>query len=193
MRLRSLVVGAMVLAFTAVGIAADAAPARRPTRRTPQPVAKSSDEKPLMFGAQVNFADEADLGVGVRAILNLDSVQKGVKAVGSFDYYFPSGYGAWGTDVDVTYFEVNANATYDIPLEDAPITPYFGAGLNFAHSSVDVNTDYYGYDGESSNTDIGLNILGGIVFDTGSLNFFGEAKFEVGGGEQFVITGGIRF
>ena len=38
----------------------------------------------------------------------------------------------------------------------------------------------------------GINLLGGIIFEVGRLNPFLEARFELGGGEQFVATVGLR-
>jgi hypothetical protein len=41
---------------------------------------------------------------------------------------------------------------------------------------------------------VGVNLMGGLNFQTRTrIMPFIEAKFELGGGEQFVLTGGIYF
>ncbi|MBN2369788.1 MAG: outer membrane beta-barrel protein [Vicinamibacteria bacterium] len=138
-------------------------------------------EKTLSGGLQVSYAEDTDLGIGVRGIYNLENVMSGMEAIGSFDYFFPST--EEGFDVDVSYWELNLNVVYNINLENSSIKPYTGAGLNYAHASVE----------GSSESDVGLNILGGAVFGTGSIKPFIEAKIEAGGGEQFIVSGGVRF
>lgn len=138
----------------------------------------SAADKPLSFGLQASYGEEADFAVGARAIYNLEDVHEGLNLVGSFEYYFPSNEG-----IDVTYFEVNGDLHYNIPLEDAKVEPYAGAGLNFARAS---------WDG-GSESEVGLNLIGGINVPAGNLKLFLEAKLEVEGGDQFVVTAGIRF
>jgi opacity protein-like surface antigen len=133
------------------------------------------------FGAQVNWAEDADLGLGARAELPLGLGSEGVLAstylIGSFDYFFPS-------NDNLNYFEFNANVA--VPVDPASaLKPYVGTGLNMARWSVDSPG------GDNSNTDLGLNLLGGIKFALGNLASFAEARLELGGGEQFVLTFGV--
>jgi opacity protein-like surface antigen len=120
------------------------------------------------------------VGLGARLRYDLGDIHEGLGAVGSFDFFFP------GNDVpgvDVSYWELNANATYDIPVQ-ASIKPYAGAGLVFGHVSA----------GSVSDSKVGLNALGGINFKIGEqLKAFVEAKFEIRSGSQFVVSGGVRF
>jgi hypothetical protein len=60
-----------------------------------------------------------------------------------------------------------------------------GAGLNLAHVSVDVP----GVPG-GSDTDLGLNALAGLRFPLGTFSAFAEARAELGGGKQLVLTFG---
>jgi opacity protein-like surface antigen len=141
------------------------------------------------FGVQGNYADDADFGVGARAQFGLDSVQEGLGLVGSFDYYFPGADddSELGVDVDVTYWEINANLVYTL-TKSGSLAPYVGAGLNVAHAGASAESG--GVEVSVDETELGANLLGGVRF---SDRFFAEAKIELSGGEMFVITGGILF
>ncbi len=143
-------------------------------------------EAQVRFGAQGSWADDVDFGVGGRVVFGLNNIIKGTPLEGtaSFDYYFPDG--------PLTYWEINGNVLYAIPGVKGSLAPYVGGGLNVAHASVDLNIP--GISG-ASNTDIGLNIVGGTKFGMQGKRLapFAEVKFELGGGEQFVLTGGVLF
>jgi opacity protein-like surface antigen len=128
------------------------------------------------FGIQGSFGDDADFGIGARVRVPVVSISPAFAVIGSFDYFFPDG--------PVDYWEINANASYTIPGVRGNIMPYAGGGLNIAHASVS------GF----SNTDAGLNLMGGLNFRTsGRLMPYAEIRVELGGGEQFVLTGGLYF
>lgn len=157
--------------------------------------APTTSQNPVSFGAQLSFADDTDLGIGVRAMVGTENLIEETRFVGSFDWFFPDE----GGGVDVSYWELNLNGHYMLPFElDSPIDFYAGGGLNIAHLSVDIPDITVGgfttQGGSASDTDIGLNILGGLDFRiSDSLGGFGELRIELGGGEQFVLTGGVRF
>lgn len=93
--------------------------------------------------------------------------------------------------MDWTYLEINANVAYSFPLSgSSSLRPYAGGGLNIARSSIDF--DLPGLR-STSDTEVGLNVLGGSKFGSGRLTPFAELRLELGGGEQFVITGGFLF
>lgn len=146
------------------------------------------------FVVQGNYGDDVDFGVGGGVNFGLGSLttQHGIRAEATFDYYFPGdGVDFDGFDADFTYWELNANAMKDIPSVPGL---YVGAGVNYATFSYDYDCDgnpvCEAFDFDSN--DIGLNLLGGWNF-SGSKGPFVQAKFELGGGEQLVISGGIRF
>ncbi|MEN8144359.1 MAG: hypothetical protein ABFS14_05350, partial [Gemmatimonadota bacterium] len=126
------------------------------------------------FGVQANIAEDFDFGVGARVALSPPGPSP-IKLIGSFDLYFP--------DDPVDYWELNGNIVYVVPVQNSAVAPYVGGGLNIAHASVD-GVPF------ASDTEAGLNLLGGIEFG-GTVPIFVEAKVEVEGGEQFVVTGGI--
>lgn len=133
------------------------------------------------WGPELSLGTDTDFGIGAR--LEFDLAGPPLTVIGSFDYYFPDG--------SVDYWEINGNLIYNFDLASAPtVTPYAGAGLVISHASWDSNNEPL----EShSDTDPGLNLLGGVRFDAGSIMPFVEAKFEIEGAEQFVVTGGILF
>ncbi len=178
--MRKLMAAAALVAV--MGVAAQAASAQ--TRRGSEPSVKA-----FQFGPQVTFMTQSvGLGVGARVVYNGLGTQlkvPGLAVYGSFDYFFPgSSYG-----VSPKYWEINANATYDLRISGLTgVAPYVGAGLNYAHSSV----SFLGTSLSASKT--GLNILGGGRFNLGSsLKAFGEARLELSGGGAFALTFGLLF
>jgi opacity protein-like surface antigen len=144
--------------------------------------------RPIMFGIHGSWADDADFGVGARVDFRLNEVLQGLGAVASFDYFFPdedTELGDVEIDTEADYWEINANATYTIPTA---LSPYLGAGVNVAHGTL--RLDLNQFDVSESDTEVGANLLAGVRF---TRNVFAEAKIELGGGEQFVVTAGFLF
>ena len=126
------------------------------------------------WGPEVSLGTDTDLGLCARG--EFDFSGSAMTIISSFYYYFPDG--------SVDYWEINWNLNYNFNIPSAPtVTPYSGGGLNIGHASAE------GY----SDTDPGLNLLGGARFDAGSIMPFAEVKFTIEGVEQFVVTGGILF
>lgn len=129
----------------------------------------------VQLGPQLSVADDYDLGVGARGAFNVAD-PGGWEAMGSFDVFFP--------DNDVDVWELNGNLVYNFPVEETrTFFPYLGGGLNVNHVEA----------GGADDTQLGLNIVGGSKFDAEGLTPFVEARIEVEGGEQFVVTGGLLF
>jgi opacity protein-like surface antigen len=140
----------------------------------------SAEAQGVRFAPQLSFADDTDLGIGARIRMGFPSVAPGFFGVGSFDYFFPDGF---------NYFEINANVGYVIPGVRGKVHPYAGGGLNIARASAE-NCSGSG----CSNSEVGLNLLGGLDFETRSrIMPFIELRVELSGGEQFVVTGGLYF
>jgi hypothetical protein len=126
------------------------------------------------FGVQGNWGSEADFGVGGRVLANIPNVN--LEFVGSVDVFFPDGPLDW--------LDFNANLFYHFHLPDSPsVLPYLGGGLNAARLSVNNNDQ----------TEIGLNIGGGVRFPGGRVTPFIEARGVISDADQFVVTGGILF
>jgi hypothetical protein len=130
------------------------------------------------LGVHGNWAEEADWGIGGRVALQLPVEQAPLVLVSSFDWFWPE------TDAIRDYWEINANLIIKPAL--ALIAGYFGVGLNMAHT---VAEDPFGA-GTLSETSVGMNLVAGLIYDA-LLTPYGEVRYEVGGGEQFVVTVGI--
>jgi opacity protein-like surface antigen len=144
--------------------------------------AGSVEAQGVRFAPQVSLGEDSDFGIGGRVNFDMSSSfgSPGFFIVPSFDYFFPGG--------SVNYWELNGNLGWLIPGVRGNVRPYIGGGLNYAHVSFDNCT------GDCSNSDVGVNLMGGLNFQTRTrIMPFIEAKFELGGGEQFVLTGGIYF
>jgi opacity protein-like surface antigen len=147
----------------------------------------------VQFGGQVNYGTDTDFGVGARVALGLEQLLEGLEITGAFDWFFPDLEND-DEDVDYTYFEVNGNVLYKLSLQQTTaFIPYLGAGVNVAHGSLD--SEILGNDEvEISDTEVGMNVLGGMkVKLTEDVQPFIECRFEIGGGKQFVVTGGLLF
>ncbi len=132
------------------------------------------------IGGQVSWADDADIGLGARAFLPIPALHPQLAFVPSFDVFFPGS--------DLSYWELNANIHYTFVTDNSNLSPYVGAGLNFARASARV-----GPVGRVSESEVGVNVLGGLRFPMGGFSPFVEARVELGGGEQFVLAGGLLF
>ena len=122
--------------------------------------------------------DAEAVGIGAYLGVPMASIP-GLWIVPDFTWYFPDGY---------DYFEINGNAVYRFEVSpDSPVVPFALGGINIARVS-----DEFG--GVSvSDTDVGLNLGGGVNFQAGSLAPFAGAKFEIQDQTNFVIFGGLGF
>lgn len=145
---------------------------------------RQAARQPVSFGAQLSYGSDTDFGIGGRVVLGLQSLfpTTPLDAHVGFDYFFPDA----PAGVNLTYWEINGNVAYRIPNVRSSLAPYVGGGLNIAHVSADP--------GAVSDTKVGLNLLAGTTFGTRSkVKPFAEARLILSGGEQFVVTGGVRF
>jgi hypothetical protein len=136
-------------------------------------------EAQMSAGPAAAFHDDLDFGIGAFLSVPVPSLAENLSIVPSFIYYFPDGVDAFEINGDVMYaFEVS---------EDTPVLPFAFAGLNIMRVSLDTPGT------SASNTEIGLNLGGGITFRAESVRPFVGAKFEIGDADGFVIFGGIGF
>lgn len=133
-------------------------------------------EAQVSIGPTVAFHDDFDFGIGAMVGAQLPALATGVGFLGDFTLFFPD---------NVDYWELNGNLTWDVPLPDAPVAPFFLGGLNLANFSSDI--------GDQSTTELGLNLGGGVRFNAGTLNPLVGLKAELDGGEGVVIFGALPF
>lgn len=137
----------------------------------------------VRFGPQLSWGDDTELGVGGRALVNVQSLIHW-DFIGTFDVFFPDD----SPTNDISYWEANGNLAYNFGVPDAPgLSPYVGAGLNIAHVSVDRES------GDFDDTDLGINFFVGNQFDGGSTTPFVELRVVAEGADQWVLTGGLLF
>lgn len=137
-------------------------------------VAAPQSAEAQRFGAEAAFGSDTDFGIGGRTVVNVSNSVP-LDFGGSFLLFFPDG--------PAEYWEINANLWYPIPTTGGSTVPYVGGGLNIGHQSVSGFSD----------TELGLNLGGGARFEMANTTPFIEARFVVGGVEQFVIGGGVLF
>ncbi len=127
----------------------------------------------VLLGPTLAWHDDADLGLGATVGFELPNLATGVGFLGDFILFFPDG---------MDYFELNGNLTYDFPRAGSSVVPFALAGLNVAHASVDL-----GGLGDASDTEIGLNLGGGLAFDAGKFRPKAGARLTLGDGSAFVL------
>ncbi len=100
----------------------------------------------------------------------------------AFDYYFTEG--------NLNVYQFSINALY--PLQYPGMRPYLGGGIGISRISI-------GRDGrrpgafDRSDTDVGLNFIGGVVFRTGNLRPFVQGQITFGDLDLFTVAGGLLF
>ena len=142
-------------------------------------------------GPYLAFHDDADLGIGAFVGIPMPAIHEDLSFVGDFGFFFPGNGDHEGADHD--YWEANADALFRFPIPDLSFTPWAIAGLNIAHFSGYHRHGESPLDDSYSDTEIGLNLGGGVTFGEGPMAPFVGAKFELGGGEGAVIFGGLSF
>jgi len=120
----------------------------------------------VQFGIQVDYnkfkdTEGGDPGVGARMVFG-----DRFSFIGSFDYYFIDD----NLNSNVKFYEFNGNLAFSLSVE--AVEPYFGGGVNFSRVSFD--DDVFG---NSADSEIGINLLGGVKFETGSVQPFGEFRY----------------
>jgi outer membrane immunogenic protein len=136
----------------------------------------------LEAGPILAYYDDLEaIGVGAFIAIPVPQLAEGFAIVPDFTWYFPDGF---------DYFEVNGDIAYFFPVAaDSPVAPFAFGGLSIGRTSI----DFGGTIGSQSDTDVGLNLGGGVQFAAGSINPFAGAKFELRDNTGFVIFGGLGF
>ncbi len=130
-------------------------------------------------GAQLSFGNDSQLGLGPRVLTPLTSIHPKLRAVYSFDYFFPDSGRDPARDLD--YWEIAGSVVRDIPVRK--LKSYLGVGAVIGRSSESENIAR-----TRSRTTLGLNLVGGLKFPEHEYTPFVEAR---AGGRQFVLAGGV--
>ncbi len=137
------------------------------------------------IGGRLSYVkvEDVDGGIGFGAHANLGEIIQNLVLYPSFEYFKKGESG-----VDVTFTSINADARYYFPSQGT-IDPFVGGGVAIHFTSVDL-----GPLGDASETDFGLNLLGGIDIPVSdNLVATAKAKYIISDSNALKITGGITF
>jgi len=97
--------------------------------------------------------------------------------------------------IDVSDLNIGMDVNVDFPVEGGTLIPYAGGGLGLHFVKVDDPFAPPGFDTNTSDTKLGLNIQGGIKNQImPNLNLFGEVKYAfVSDVNQLKIVGGFTY
>ena len=120
------------------------------------------------LGADV-LGDVEEVFFGLDVRLGIPSLPVAVNP--TFDYYL--------TDSGFDFYQLSVNALLNINAPGMPtISPYVGAGLGIARTSVDVDLGSFGSI-SGDDTDIGINLIGGGSIDAGSFHPFAQVQITL--------------
>lgn len=133
-------------------------------------------------GYEVDELEALSIGGDIRA----STVALPFQINGTFDYYFLDEDDFGG--VDVNMFQLTLNGLFELGINNQVFTPYFGPGISLTRVSADAGPF------EDSDSELGLNLVGGAEFGLGNLRPFVQAQFTVGGDiEPVSVVGGLLF
>lgn len=144
----------------------------------------------LQIGGGLAFGTEIDK-LGLQLSANLPVAQEGkIRAAPDLIFYLKDDFGTG----EVRWWEVNLNANY-LFLEGEEYTIYAIGGINITNVNFDFDIDIpelpgFGFD--QSDTELGLNIGGGIEYGMDFGNLYGEAKYVLSQFDHLVISAGVR-
>lgn len=121
--------------------------------------------------------------IGVDARIGLPSLPVVINP--AFDFYFtPDAY---------DFFQFSVNALLELNTPALPnVAPYAGAGLGISRiSTADVDTPFGNF--SASDTDIGLNLVGGASLSAGSFTPFAQLQLTLGSPDLVTVAIGILF
>lgn len=108
----------------------------------------------------------------------------------SIDFYFMDDFPTGSGSVSQSLFTIDINALYEFGVDNEAFTPYAGGGIGITRYSLDADLR----NSNTSDTDIGLNIVGGARFLLGSVEPFAQLNAAFGGDwDRLGITGGLLF
>jgi opacity protein-like surface antigen len=137
---------------------------------------------------------DATIGLGVHA--DLGEIYPNIVFIPSIEYWKKGLGDSPGASSDVSAIQINADAKYMIPTE-GNLDFFAGGGLAIVRNKVSTDIESVpGLDlsGSATNTDIGLNLLGGLDYPLSeTLDLNALAVFTISDGSVFRITGGVMY
>ncbi|HEX3929033.1 MAG TPA: hypothetical protein VHW65_13630 [Gemmatimonadales bacterium] len=126
------------------------------------------------------------IGAGVRFPLGYWSQRSGMFGEITADWFFPDNYLLNGVSDKQTYFEMNFNGVIDLK----PVKAIFvGTGINFSDQVINTGN----FASPVGGSELGINLIGGLTLGNHHGAPFVQARYELGGGKQWVFSGGFHF
>lgn len=119
--------------------------------------------------------DDPFIGVEGRIDMTTLSHDVIVQLNPSFSFYFIDGAGG--------LFNLSVNVPFEFRIHDSILRPFVAPGLGLWHWSY----------GNRSDTDLTLNILGGLLFDLAPVEPFVQLRVALGDGSFAELMGGVLF
>jgi hypothetical protein len=138
----------------------------------------------VRFGIGASWGSDTELGLSGRLLLPLgwQIEERPVTGQLSLDWYLDP-----CDAVDCSAIEITP--AVHVPLTIEGLRPHAGAGLSIMYTSRSSETLIV----DSSDTDVGIALLGGLTFPLGSMTGQGEGRLTLGGNEQLVLSFSILF
>lgn len=93
-------------------------------------------------------------------------------------------------NVDLFFLTINPGAQYVFDIPGVPVRPYAEAGLAIAFARAS-----FPGGGSDTNTELGLNLGGGVEYDAGFARIYGMLRYQFLGdnADQLELGGGLRW
>ncbi len=147
----------------------------------------------LWFGGGLVFGAEIE-NIGLQANGHLVVNEENKLRIGAdITYFFTDKASVDDFELKTSVFTINVNGHYMLVNSDLIILYAIG-GLNFAFVSVEASGPASQFLDlvDTNDTEIGLNIGGGLEYTVPFGRVYGELKYVLGGFDQLVIGGGVR-
>lgn len=149
----------------------------------------------MYFGGGLVYGAEIE-NVGIQANGHLVVNEENKLRIGAdATFFLPEKATAAGIEVKSKLFTINVNGHYML-VDSETLILYAIGGLNLGFVSVDVDgpaDEIFLFGSGASDTELGLNIGGGLEYEVPFGRVYAEVKYVVGGFDQLVIGGGVRF
>jgi hypothetical protein len=141
----------------------------------------------LVYGAEIE-----NLGIQANGHLVVNEENK-LRIGADVTFFFPEKATAAGIEVKTNLFAINVNGHY--MLVNAELLVLYAIGglnLSFVTFDVDGPASELVFLNNGSETELGLNIGGGVEYEVPFGRIFGELKYVLGGFDQLEIAAGVR-
>ena len=95
-----------------------------------------------------------------------------------------------------SYFQIEGVVRYLIPIENQSIMPFVAGGIGigrFSFDEIDTGIPGFDLDLDTSSTEVGLLLGGGLKFEAESVNPFVQVLLGIGDLPSFGLAGGVTF